>query len=307
MGVSRLEEYDSDEDFEKRDEDVKWIGKGVSEHGRVYYPGVIVDGSLELSKGDAVLVKQFDPKAPFRVATVGKLYQSPLGASAHVQWFRNATDSLLGNTADPQELFFTNDCKDVSLTQIWEKCKVETRLGSSSVDDTAKTGDFWAWHWHDGETRFEALQEPLEIPNEQEEFISFCEVCARRTAREAEKKPEVVKNKNKIQGVKWRGRMLRVGDGVMIPSNTLGKATGLCEVEEEAVEEQPVEQEIYTEHYRKKNPGEQAQTKHPLHVGQIVEIKKKMLKIRKFYRPGEPSCSSVRIIMNNFQKKPTHV
>ena len=80
--------------------------------------------------------------------------------------------------------------------------------------------------------------------------------------------------------------MLRVGDGVMIPSNTLGKATGLCEVEEEAVEEQPVEQEIYTEHYRKKNPGEQAQTKHPLHVGQIVEIKKKMLKIRKFYRPG---------------------
>ena len=41
MGVSRLEEYDSDEDFEKRDEDVKWIGKGVSEHGRVYYPGAV--------------------------------------------------------------------------------------------------------------------------------------------------------------------------------------------------------------------------------------------------------------------------
>ena len=96
------------------------------------------------------------------------------------------------------------------------------------------------------------------------------------------------------------GKLLRLGDGVMIPSNSV-KLPGKKSVEKAdrllEVAEQMVDNNIYTERYRKKPPGE-AQIKaqcNPLQIGQILEIKEKtktiLLKIRLFYRPGESSCS----------------
>ena len=298
MGGFR-EGYNSDEDFEMKGEDVKWIGKGVPEKDRVFYSGVILDGSLELRQGDTVFVKQHDPQAQHRVATIGKLYyESTLGASAHLQWFRYATDTFLGDTADPQQLFFTDDCSNVSLSQIWEKCTVVRRLGtSSSLHETMLEPDvFWAWHWHDGGTRLEELEAPIKILQEQDDFLSFCEACARKTAKDAEKKPEVVRDqKNKIVGIRWKGKILGCGDGVMIPSNTVKlrgklherKANRLLELEEQTKD---IYNDIYTEHYRKKEEQIKSQSR-PLQIGQILEIKKKTksisLKIRRFYRPGD--------------------
>ena len=96
------------------------------------------------------------------------------------------------------------------------------------------------------------------------------------------------------------GKLLRLGDGVMIPSNSV-KLPGKKSVEKAdrllEVAEQMVDNNIYTERYRKKPPGE-AQIKaqcNPLQIGQIPEIKLKtktiLLKIRLFYRPGESSSS----------------
>ena len=299
MGGFR-EGYNSDEDFEMKEEDVKWIGKGVPEKDRVFYSGVILDGSLELHQGDTVFVKQHNPQAKHRVATIGKLYyESPLGACAHLQWFRYATDTFLGDTADPQQLFFTDDCGNVALAQIWEKCTVERRLvSSSSLHETMmEPGVFWAWHWHDGGTRLEELQAPIKILEKQDEFLSFCEACARKTAKDAERKPEVVRNeKNKVVGIRWKGKTLRCGDGVMIPSNTVKLQGKLSERKANnrllGLEEQikDIDNNIYTEHYRKKEEQIKSQSS-PLQIGQILEIKKKTksisLKIRLFYRPGD--------------------
>ena len=83
----------------------------------------------------------------------------------------------------------------------------------------------------------------------------------------------------------------------MVPSNSV-KLPGKKAVEKAdrlwEVAEQIVDNNIYTEHYRKKNLGEQGQTKvqfNPLQIGQILEIKEKTksisMKIRLFYRPGD--------------------
>ena len=284
--------YDSDEDFEMKDEDIKWIGKGVREKGRVFHSGVTLDGSLELHQGDTVLVKQANIQAKLRVATIGKIfYESPFGAFAHLQYFCSATDGVLGDKADPQELYFTDECKNVALTQIWTKCTVERRLDSSSpVHEIVEPGDFWALHWYDGGNRFKKMQAPVRILKKQD-----CEVCARKTAKEVERKSKVVRNNGKITGIRWMGKILCHGDGVMIPSNSVklpGKKAG-----EKADRLSEVDNNIHTEHYRKKTPGEQGQTKakcNPLQIGQILEIKEKTksisMKIRLFYRPGDSSC-----------------
>ena len=50
MGGSH-EGDNSDEDFEMKDEDVKWIGKGQRKKDQVFYSGVTLKSSLELNQG----------------------------------------------------------------------------------------------------------------------------------------------------------------------------------------------------------------------------------------------------------------
>ena len=294
---------DSDEDFEMKYEDVKWIGVGVCEKGRLFYSSVTLDGSLELHQGDTVFVKQTNPQAKLKVATIRKLYKSPLGASAHLQYFCYATDTLVGDMAEIQELYFTDECGNVALTQIWMKCSVERRLDSSPpLHKTLKPEEFWASHWYVGGNRIETIPAPIKILQDQDVFLSFCEACARKNAIVEEKKPKIKRNnEGKITGVRWKGKILRPGDGVMVPSNSVElpgkKAFGMAyKLWEE--EEHTVDNSIYTEAYRKKNTGERGQTKaqcKPLQICQIVEIKEKKtkiisLRIRLFYRPGNFSC-----------------
>ena len=275
--------YDSDEDFEMKDKDFKWIGNGVHNQGRVFYQGVTIVGGLELRLGDTVLVKQTDPEASTRVASIRKLYKSPLGTFAHLQWFQRATEALLGNMADPQELYFTDDCEEVALTQTWRKCKVERRLfSSSSLHEQVKPGDFWVRYWHDG-ARWEHIQ-PTTI--EQNDFLPFCEVCSRKIA----KKPEVVRSEIGTQEILWKGKKLCRGDGVLIPPNSV-QLPGKHAVEN-ANRLQEVDNDICTEYYRKTHLGEQGQTKapcSPLQIGQIVEVKMKTnsITLKIFYRPGD--------------------
>ena len=137
----------------------------------------------------------------------------------------------------------------------------------------------------------------MKISEEQDAFLSYCEASARKAAKEAVAK--VVRNKKgKMPSIKWIGKILRHGDGVMIPSNSVmlpGKKAGEEADRFSEVAEQIEDLNIHTEH-----PGEQGQTRiqcNPLQIGQILEIKDKTktksisLKIRLFYRPGDSSSS----------------
>ena len=65
-----------------------------------------------------------------------------------------------------------------------------------------------------------------------------------------------------------------------------------------------MDNDIYTEHYRTKNPGEQGQTEPQCQIGQIFEIKEK---IRLFYRPGDPSCSVCQKTMSDLFSEDTNL
>ena len=80
-----MEIDDSDEDFEK---EIEWLGQRRQEQGRDFYFGAKVDG-LELSQGDVVLVES-KPGERHRVATIAKIFDSSLGARAHLQYFNSA-------------------------------------------------------------------------------------------------------------------------------------------------------------------------------------------------------------------------
>ena len=126
--------YNSDEDFEMKSENIEWVGQGKHERGRTFYTGVNVDG-LELCRWDTVLVE-------YKVAIIAKLFDGPFGASAHIQWLNKAQDTLLGQTADQRQLFYTDDCKNVALAKKWDKCTVERRIVHQHEELKA---DFWVW------------------------------------------------------------------------------------------------------------------------------------------------------------------
>ena len=184
----------------------------------------------------------------------------------------------------------------MSLSWIQKKCIVERLLfPPSSLHETLKPEGFWASNWYDGGTRFENIPDTIKGLDG---FLSFCESCATKVAKESEKVPRLVENKDDVS-IKWMGKSLRCGDGVMIPPNSVelpGKqAFGNANkhLEEQAVE---VDNNIQTEYYRKNKKnigGERGQEKNqcsPFQIGQIVETRKTKsisLKIRLFYRPGE--------------------
>lgn len=42
----------------------------------------------------------------------------------HANWFRRGTDTILGETSDPIELFLSDDCDDVPFTSVSSKATV---------------------------------------------------------------------------------------------------------------------------------------------------------------------------------------
>ena len=302
MRIQHQQGYNSDDDFEMKSENVEWVGQGKHERGRTFYTGVNVDG-LQLCQWDSVLVET-QPGGKYKVAIIAQLFDGPFGASAHIQWLSSAQNTLLGEMADQRQLFYTDDCKTVALAKIWDRCTVERRIVPQHEELGA---NFWVWHWHDGDTRFEEREPPVRIDKD----LSFCEVCDRRAAKEAWKKPKLLKDRKTIR---WRGQTLRPGDGVLLPRGTIdlpGSSVDNSEIANKLPEvKDRVDNDIYTEHYRKKNSGEQnykqPQLK-PLQVGQIQEITEKkktksiMLKVRLFYRLGECSMiiDHVRMYVNS--------
>jgi hypothetical protein len=62
-----------------------WKGEGVKQGRRTYYPGAVLDGSLELAQGDTVQISPTDPKISLYIGTIARLFDGPEGPTVHVQ------------------------------------------------------------------------------------------------------------------------------------------------------------------------------------------------------------------------------
>ena len=297
--TDHYDHYDSDDDFLKKEEDedkkIVWVGDGVQRKKRTYYPGVKVEGSLELALGDTVLASKTDinSNSKLRAATVVQLYQGVRGPMVHLQWFLDTKDGLLGDLADPDELLMTDECGDHLLrSQVWEKCRVERR--PVPAQDGWKMSDdanFWVAHWYDGGSRFEEPPRRPACPEGEE--LSYCGVCASVREKEASRQP-VVEREAPEGGssiIRWQGKTIKPDDAVYLKSGTVKfKVKQELKREFKTEDFKTVDQEVYTEHYRKKDPNEKLNSPQPFQIGLIRKIRKKgksvKLLVKVFYRPG---------------------
>merc|ERR1719228_3121263 len=183
--------------------DVEWKGEGTKKGRRTFYETAVLDGDLTLTLGDTVLIQPTDPSTPLYVAILVNMSDGPDGYTAHVQWYGRGTDTMLGEAADPTELFLLTDCEDQPLLSVWKKCNVEIKsepvqsiwrekggqdVPPEELDDGLK---FWCDLWYGPDNaRFE-YPKPLPECPQVEDKKSFCGMCIRKQEEEDRWKPKL--------------------------------------------------------------------------------------------------------------------
>lgn len=142
MALAEAEDDDDTEDFEgftigeiakpkqyrvrKHTHRISWIGDPfVVERKRTYYKSVLIEDE-EYHVNDNVMVEPDDPKTPVYIARINHMWENGRGEQYfHADWYCRGSDTVLGETADPLELFITDDCEDTLLDSIIKKVCVK--------------------------------------------------------------------------------------------------------------------------------------------------------------------------------------
>ena len=175
---------------------LQFDGKGVREGRRSYYRSVTLDGNLTVNVGDHVIINgdtATDSRLQLHVGVIAKIYDETGagGGQAHVQWFGRRSDTVLGGTGDPTELFRLRVCEDVPLLSIWRKCTVicvtqqsqdTWRLAGGTVpEDAMKDDGVSFWYRFEYIPVWARFQYPVpwpECPEDRVQDCNFCGVCS---------------------------------------------------------------------------------------------------------------------------------
>ncbi|KAM5238057.1 DNA (cytosine-5)-methyltransferase 1 [Ctenodactylus gundi] len=296
---------------------ISWVGEAIKTDGKKnYYQKVCIDAET-LEVGDCVSVIPDDSSKPLYLARVTALWEDGTnGQMFHAHWFCAGTDTVLGATSDPRELFLVDECEDMQLSYIHSKVKVIYRGPSENWameggmepesllpgdDDDGKTYFYQLWYDQDY-ARFESP--PKTQPTDDNKY-KFCASCARLAEMRLKEVPRVLEQLDDRDGrvlysaAAKNGVVYRVGDGVYLPPEAFTFNIRLCSPGKRPRKE-PVDEELYPEHYRKYSDyikGSNLDAPEPYRVGRIKEIfcaKKSSgkpneadikVKVNKFYRP----------------------
>ncbi|NWT77030.1 DNMT1 methyltransferase, partial [Prunella himalayana] len=255
--------------------------------------------------------KGTSPLTPLRVTA---MWEDSGGQMFHAHWFCPGSDTVLGATSDPLELFLVDECEDMQLSYIHGKVNVIYKAPSDNwameggldteikmVEDDGRT--YFYQMWYDQEyARFESP--PGAQPTEDNKY-KFCLSCARLDEVRHKEIPKVAEPLEEADGKMFygvatkNGVQYRVGDGVyLLPdafSFSVKPASPAKRPKKEAVDE-----ELHPEHYRKYSEyikGSNLDAPDPFRVGRIKSIFCSLrgngkpneadikLSIYKFYRP----------------------
>ncbi|XP_043275334.1 DNA (cytosine-5)-methyltransferase PliMCI-like isoform X4 [Venturia canescens] len=299
---------------------VEWQGSEIFDDGRRKFYFSATVGTETISTNDCVMIESSDPTIPLQIAKVMYMWQNKNGLRLfHANWYRRGSDTILGETSDPMELFLIDECDDVPLISISSKCKVIrhdipenwAELGNTeySMENEIKDQDgktFFYQKRYTAETaRFE---DPLPDPECPRAEIShrFCPACARFGALQQQYTPKVFergeeKNSREVEYglVQYKGNDFRVGNAVyLVPGSFKFKYTsGL--VDPPKPKKDQVDEDMYPEFYRKSSDhvkGSNYDTPEPFNIGYInaiyatttdklVSSNDIWIKVTKLYRP----------------------
>lgn len=304
--------------------DVRWVdNKPVATLGKKAYFSRAVVNEQELRWGDFVLVTPTDPGTPLYVARIVYMFETSSGDKMfHAHWFWRGTDTVLGETSDPREVFLVNECENQSLGAVSSLCTVVhkappkdwfSRGGLHSLqDECVLKGDddgksfFYQKAYEPEHARF---VDPPELPCPEEcDVNNACTSCRHaETQKELESAVpgEVVEEesgKRSYASVRYQGTSFCIGECVFLMPDAFqfelkmskSKSKGSAKKEE-------VDEDVYPEAYRKRSEyikGSNADVPEPFKIGKIISIFAKKgsgdtkdgpevfkLRIKKFYRP----------------------
>lgn len=108
--------------------DVTWTDEPTITHaGRTYYKEVRIGDDI-VKPGDHVMLNANEPGVPLLIAKVAYMWDESLqGKMFHAHLLCRGTDTVIGETADPRELFVVDECENCPLGSIVRKAEVELR------------------------------------------------------------------------------------------------------------------------------------------------------------------------------------
>ncbi|XP_055457303.1 DNA (cytosine-5)-methyltransferase 1 [Psammomys obesus] len=301
---------------------ISWLGQPVKiEEKRTYYQKVCIDEET-LEVGDCVSVIPDDSSKPLYLARVTALWEDKNGQMFHAHWFCAGTDTVLGATSDPLELFLVGECENMQLSYIHSKVKVIYKAPSKNwameggmdpetmlpgAEDDGKTYFYQLWYNQDY-ARFESP--PKTQPTEDNKH-KFCLSCIYLGELRQKEMPKVLEQLEEVDGrlycssITKNGVVYRLGDSVYLPPEAFTFNIKLASPLKRSKKE-PVNEDLYPEHYRKYSDyikGSNLDAPEPYRIGRIKEIhcgKKNgkpneadiKLRLNKFYRPENTHKSS---------------
>ncbi|CAO2635941.1 DNA (cytosine-5)-methyltransferase 1 [Lemmus lemmus] len=294
---------------------ISWLGQPLKiEEKKTYYQKVCIDEET-LEVGDCVSVIPDDSSKPLYLARVTALWEDKNGQMFHAHWFCAGTDTVLGATSDPLELFLVGECENMQLSYIHSKVKVVYRAPSENwameggmdpetvlprAEDDGKTYFYQLWYNQDY-ARFESP--PKTQPTEDNKH-KFCLSCIRLGELRQKEMPKVLEQLDEVDGrlycgsVTKNGVVYRLGDSVYLPPEAFTFNIKLASPLKRSKKE-PVDETLYPEHYRKYSDyikGSNLDAPEPYRIGRIKAIhcgKKNgkaneadiKIRLNKFYRP----------------------
>ncbi|CAD1477928.1 unnamed protein product [Heterotrigona itama] len=304
-------------EFKHVEKEITWVGEPIINDGRrTFYKSVIVVDE-EIKANDCVLIESNDPTVPLQVAKVIYMWEDKNGAKmCHANWFRRGSDTVLGETSDPLELFLLDECDNVPFTSIKSKAiviyktcpKDWSKLGNTDILDEIQNKDgkvfFYQKTYTPGTARFEDCTPDPECPRK-EISHRFCPACIRFTTLQCYYTPKVFDRKEEKSSkevtysmVKYKDEEFRVDSAVfLMPAAIKYKFTSTYHLSLK-VKKGKVDEDMYPEYYRKLSDvkGPNYDTPEPFHIGYINSIyattNNKLvassdiwIKINKMYRP----------------------
>lgn len=91
---------------------------------RTYYKSVMI-GNEKIEVNDYILVESSSPTNPFHIYKIMFMWENENGTKQlHGNWFYRSDLTVLGETADPKELFLSDCCDDIPVSCIKSKANV---------------------------------------------------------------------------------------------------------------------------------------------------------------------------------------
>lgn len=311
------QEYIELKDFKESKKKVEWVGNPIAkEDCRTFYDRVLV-ADTEIKLNDCVFIEPKNPAIPLHIARVVYMWENKKGNQMfHANWFCRSTDTLLGETSDPKELFICDECANLPLSSVKSTTTVILKqipdnwedMGNRSLTKENDMKDDESFFYQKQYTRETArFEDPFEDPPSPRDNVlhRYCASCIRVGNDQYAELPRAFNKIEEKDGevlyglVKYRNKEYRVGNAVFLNPDALKFRYTLVYPDNSKMKKDNVDEDLYPEYYRKSSDnvkGSNYDVPEPFHIGYInciyATTNEKLvppsdiwIKINKMYRP----------------------